>query len=327
MAGTAVVAGAVPSPWARAAGIAGKAAALTRHETIRAPGGIGRRPGSPAAPATYYIAIGASESVGIQPTPGHHHGRRTNRGYANDLTAIERGRWPGLRLRALGCPGITVEVARRGGGHCHYAAGSQVRAAVDILRAHRRAAVLATVDLGFNDLWPCLEKDKVDRSCVDAAVHRVGRVVTAILRQVRAAGGPRLHVIGVLHNDPYLGEYLAGRRGRAFAIASVSAIDALNRALADAYTRAGILSADVPAAFATGDHRLVDLRGHGRVPTDVARMCSMSWMCAPPPLGENIHPNTDGYRAIAGALAAALAGTLGHPRAPANRRSLPVVRS
>ena len=47
--------------------------------------------------------------------------------------------------------------------------------------------------------------------------------------------------------------------------------------------------------------------GLGTVPTNVARVCALTWMCAAPPLGPNLHPNDAGYRVIAGALADALA--------------------
>jgi hypothetical protein len=42
------------------------------------------------------------------------------------------------------------------------------------------------------------------------------------------------------------------------------------------------------------------------VPTDVARVCALTWMCTAPPLGPNLHPNDTGYHVIAGALAADL---------------------
>ncbi len=45
------------------------------------------------------------------------------------------------------------------------------------------------------------------------------------------------------------------------------------------------------------------------MPADVARTCALTWMCDPPPLGHNPHPDDAGYRAIAGAIAGAIADT------------------
>ena len=62
--------------------------------------------------------------------------------------------------------------------------------------------------------------------------------------------------------------------------------------------------ADVAASFDTADSETTTLAGAGTVPEDVARVCALTWMCAPPPFGPNPHPNDAGYRAISQAISA-----------------------
>lgn len=256
---------------------------------------------TPAA-TTYYVAVGASESLGVQPTHANPRGARTDDGYANALLAIERSRWPGLRVVHFGCPGITAQAALTGGGRCRFGAGSEIAAAVGFVRDHPGRTVLATVDLGFNDLSPCLARGAVDASCVTAGLERVSRAVPVALQELRAAGGPRLQIVGLLHNDPYLAAYLRGPRGRRFSVAALSVMDRLNAALRAAYARAGALVANVPATFSLGSSAPPPPGGRKRVPPDVVKVCSLSWMCA----RHNIHLNTAGYQAVAVAIASAL---------------------
>ncbi len=62
--------------------------------------------------------------------------------------------------------------------------------------------------------------------------------------------------------------------------------------------------ADVETAFAVTDFAtFVDLKGFGPVPLSVYNTCTLTWMCAAPPLGPDIHANNDGYQVIAGAFA------------------------
>ena len=39
-----------------------------------------------------------------------------------------------------------------------------------------------------------------------------------------------------------------------------------------------------------------------QVPVAVVEICKLTWMCAAPPVGPNIHANAAGYRLIAGAF-------------------------
>jgi hypothetical protein len=51
---------------------------------------------------------------------------------------------------------------------------------------------------------------------------------------------------------------------------------------------------------------LVPMAGHGQVPRNLALLCEWTWMCLPPPLGPDRHPNVLGARAMAEAFAAEL---------------------
>lgn len=259
--------------------------------------------GLQAPPATtYYVAVGASESLGVQPTAVSHRSVPTDDGYANALVAMERSRWPGLQLVHFGCPGITAHEALFGGGPCTFAAGTEIRAATDFLQRHRGKTVLATVDLGFNDVWPCLAHHTVDAACVTAALADISEVLPVTLHDLRAAGGPGMKVVGLLHNDPCLASYLHGSAGQAFSAAALTVFDRFNTLLSAVYARAGVLVANVPAAFGIGAPTTAALGAHRMVPLDVAKVCSLTWMCRE----RNLHPNAAGYQVIADAIAAAL---------------------
>lgn len=260
--------------------------------------------GAPAAPP-FDLAVGASASVGFQPTWAHPHGQATDDGYADVLATREASRWPGLTLVRIGCPGITTQTMIGGGGHCTYQAGSQLQTALTFLRAHP-TTVLVTIDLGFNDLLPCLRHMVVDATCVDSALATVRSQLPQILTALRQAAPAGAHLVGVGHYDPFLGDALRGPDGHAFALATLGVITRLNEVLRTAYDQAGLPMADVGAAFAIDNTRADTVAGLGTVPTDVARACSLTWMCSGAPLGPNFHPNDAGYRVVAEAIASAL---------------------
>ncbi len=89
---------------------------------------------------------------------------------------------------------------------------SQLSLAVSFLHQHP-STVLATVDVGFNDMVHCLGHHEVDEACVDVALANVRTQIPQILAALRAAGGPQLHIVGVGHYDPYLVAFLDGAVG------------------------------------------------------------------------------------------------------------------
>ncbi|HVC14800.1 MAG TPA: hypothetical protein VND62_08075 [Acidimicrobiales bacterium] len=289
-----------------------------------APGGPGVPP-IPGATAEgpFYLAVGASESLGVQPRRDvagdhgeeargdySHAGAPTRLGYANDVVRAERSRWPGLHLVQLGCSGITAQGSVDGAGPCAYPAGSQVATAVQFLRAHKGGTVLASVDLGYNDLWPCLVHRRVNRVCVHATFRAVRQVIPEILRRLRAAGGRRTVIVGLEHNDPVLADWLHRGPGRTFAERTIPILRKFNQELSKLYRAGGGEVANVPRLWRVGSSHMVPLAGHGQVPADVATVCKDSWACS---LG-NVHPNAAGYRKIAAAITAAIASR------PADRR-------
>ena len=269
----------------------GIAAAVVLAST--APAGAEPRAASQAGP--YYVAIGASESVGLQPVPWEDRAVRTDQGYADVLAKLEQRRWPGLQLVDYGCPGITAQGALDGTGACQYPAGSQVATAAGFIAAHPGGIAFVTVDLGFNDIAPCLGGEVVDETCVDAALRRIASAVPAVVATLRTAGGRGLLVVGLQHADPYVADSLFGKAD--FAKKTVAVFDRMNAVLASAYDAAGAVVARVPAST-----------GPASGPHAIEMACTSTWMCT----DHNIHPTAAGYRSIADAVAEAIADA--HPR-------------
>ena len=116
------------------------------------------------------------------------------------------------------------------------------------------------------------------------------------------AAGPKVHIVGVGHYDPYLVAYRDGAAGKAFAAQSLDVIGRLNEALRSAYAGAGIPVADVATAFAMNSVAPTALPDGELVPMNVARTCALTWECVTGPLGRNKHPNAEGYRLISEAV-------------------------
>jgi lysophospholipase L1-like esterase len=246
----------------------------------------------------YYVSVGDSLAAGVQPTgdPGSLY--RTNEGYAEQLLGTARSRWPTLSLEKLGCPGETTQTFIDG-GICSYDHGSQLDEAVAFLKAHRSFVAFVTIDIGAND-FPCQEAQ-----CVPAGVATIQTNLPTILARLRAAAGPNIPIVGMSIYNPFLASWLLGPDGQEIAQASqTQLLGPVNGLFRSLYGAAGDPVADVEGAFSSNDFAtLVDLPGVGTVPVNVARICEWTWVCAPPPLGPNNHPNAAGYGVIARAYA------------------------
>ncbi len=248
-----------------------------------------------------YVALGASESVGVQPAPGLGHGVPTDHGYANDVAAAEAARWPGLRLVQLGCPGETTTTMIDGNDRCYAGHLSQLSQAVAFLSQHD--GVLVTVDIGFNDVRPCITATGVDRACLTSALDTVRRNLSAIVATLRAAA-PEALLVGLNKYDPFAARWLQGPSAKTPALDSVDAIERFDEVVGSVYRQYGVPVANVAQAFSTGR----DADSSGALDALAHRTCALTYMCDGRPLGPNLHPDDAGYRAIADAITAVISG-------------------
>jgi lysophospholipase L1-like esterase len=281
-----------------------------------AAGGAGYGSG-PGGGSSYYLALGDSLSVGVQPNAAGVD-EPTDQGYPDQLYDALQSSQPGLRLVKLGCPGETT-ATMISGGICGYpvgpagtAAGSQLSAAAGFLHQYAGRVSLVTIDIGANDLNPCIALAP-DAGQVAACVEHVAPVaaanLTTIMAGLRAAGGADVRIIGMTYYDPELADWLTGSAGQAFARLSVHLLSDYNGYLASVYRKFGASVADVFGAFHTTDFTdQATLPNVGTVPLNVALICSWTWECAPPPQGPDEHANAAGYAVIARTFLAADSG-------------------
>jgi lysophospholipase L1-like esterase len=257
---------------------------------------------SALATSGFYLDLGASASVGYQPTPSDPHGEATDEGYANDIVSYEASRGVTLALTQLGCPGESTGTMISGDDSCYRGVGSQLSAAVTFLQSHQNEPGFVTIDLGFNDFHPCLIDAPLVQSCVGENIEDLNTQLTYIVGVLKAAAGPHVSFVGVGHYDPYVADAIHGLAGEDFANRSKGVVGRLNATLSTIYASVGIPTASVSSYFNAPSRDHVRMAGVGDVSSDVLQVCDLTWMCAKSPYGPNLHPNVLGYSAIAAAI-------------------------
>lgn len=261
-------------------------------------------PASAAPGDVYYLSLGDSLAASYQPV-----GRWTH-GYTDQLLRRLRHETPGLEPRKLGCPGETAASMRDGSSSpCSYPQGSQLDQAVAFLGRHADRTALITIDIGANDVVEGCWDDVtalIDEACAEDVLVTVRSDLAAILVALRTAA-PDVPIVGMTYYDPFLGFWILGPRGRKVARADQAVFEMMNASLQEVFDGAGVPVADVAGAFDISNFEdRVWLPGFGRVPVNVAKACTWTWMCAAPPAGPDIHANTAGYRVIARAFVQAI---------------------
>jgi lysophospholipase L1-like esterase len=251
-----------------------------------------------AAAKTYYLALGDSLAVGVQPSANGD--VPTNQGYADDVYAALHRLKPELTLVKLGCPGETTGTMISG-GICAYDQGSQLAEAEKFLATHE--VVLVTIDIGANDVDGCVDLNvtppQLDQGCVNEGGLSVAANLPYILHALRCAAGPGTTIVGMNYYDPFLAAWELGPAGQSLAEQSVTAATEFNALLQTVYQAFDVPVADVAKAYHITDFNPVPVIN---LPINVFLTLTWTWMGAPPPLGPDIHANAAGYAVIAGAF-------------------------
>lgn len=251
--------------------------------------------------ASYYLSLGDSLAQGVQPN-SQGVSEETDQGYPNQLFTALRLTNPTLRLVKLGCPGETTATMIHG-GICTYQAKSQLAAAVAFLKRHTGHVQLVTIDIGANDLNPCLVLTNINKivACLEKVFPPMLKNLAQIMTELRAVDPSPGVIIGMNYYDPILADWLEGTAAaRTLATDSVALAQAFGSDLAGVYTKFDAPTADVYSAFRTAKFKpVVNTPAFGPLPLNVALICSYTWECAAPPVGPNEHANQLGYGVIA----------------------------
>jgi lysophospholipase L1-like esterase len=246
---------------------------------------------------SYYVALGDSLAIGIQPAADGSY-VPTNRGYVDDLYALYRSRFPALQLVKFGCSGETTSSMISGlQSPCSYPAGSQLSEAVAFLQSHRVG--LITLDIGGDNLLACFFAVPIDPNCAVNAASTAANDLAGILGALRAAS-PDTLIVGMNYYDPLLAAWVLGPNGPALATLSLPLVRGFNHALETVYQALHVPFANVAATFHIDKTQSV-------TPLNVGLALAWTWMGAPPPRGPDVHPNTLGYAAIAASFAKVIA--------------------
>ena len=245
----------------------------------------------------YYLSLGDSLAQGFQFfAPGQPY--YSPDGYVPlvhaGLSASDRK----LRLNNISCGGEST-VSLLGGSQLPGVASScgspafyrdlyphkvQVDEAVNFLHAHKGKIAVVTIDIGGNDVLPCLST--LDPACIQLGLGRIATNLDRILDELQAAA-PGVRIVGMTYYNP-VACVLPVNPG--LAAASQQIVLNLNAVLLSVYGAHGVEVVDVAGAFAVAN-----------LAASAQAAAAWTWFCHPQHFG-NVHPNSVGYQVIADAF-------------------------
>ena len=228
-------------------------------------GGLGSATGAGAdSPSPYYLALGDSVPVW-----------NGSSSYPYLIASHYATTNPGLQVVDMACSSETTATMMANSLCAPPPQRSQLKEAVAFLQAHQGQVALITIDIGGNDLLPCVNGLSVNLSCIQQTETTAVQNLSAILSQIQQAAGPSVPIVGMNYYDPFLGDWLAGGSIQTLANLSVSLVTNLNSLLVGAYQQVGAPTADVESAFDTTDLTDMVSSPWGEVPVAVDKACTL----------------------------------------------------
>ncbi|MFC6705920.1 SGNH/GDSL hydrolase family protein [Flexivirga alba] len=235
----------------------------------------------------WYLALGDSLAAGYQPGKGDN----PTGGYVGGALQMLKLQNPNITATNLGCSGEDTKTFTNGtkcdGGD---PAKSQLTRAVTFLKAHAKTKGVVTFDLGANDIDGCVAGGAIDMKCLQSGLGDVAKNLPTILQKLHAAA-PNAKIVVLNYYNPFLAVYLTGTQGQQTAKQSELLATLFNGSIASAAATINAPVADIAKAFLSNADTPMVSTSFGKLPTNVARICTWTWMCTK----QNIHPTDAGY--------------------------------
>ncbi|MHB8221120.1 MAG: GDSL-type esterase/lipase family protein [Acidimicrobiales bacterium] len=249
------------------------------------------RAASVVGPGPWYaVALGASLAAGSGASTLSHD-------YVSDVAVAESTRFPGLSVDNVSCGGDTVYAVLHG-DHCRPAGRTQLGDAVSFLESHPGHVAYITIDIGADEILPCITHGNVKISCVEAGLAEDQQNLPIVLHALQAAA-PGVPLVGSVYYDPELYTWILGPAGQAIARSDAAMLTQLNSTLERIYASAGVPVADWQGAFAARDFAQQATWNGQQVPLNVYRTCAWTHECDSGHVGQNVHTNDIGYAVLA----------------------------
>ena len=256
----------------------------------------------------FILVLGGSTAVGMQPIGIKGNlADPTHDSFQEMMAATAPVGFPDFDIHTLACSGATAQGMyqpnqRLTSDTCYPKTSSQLAAAVSFLNANTSRQGIVVIDLGQNLLHKCMRTVPTSDACLNSALVDVSTYLPRVARDIVAASGPQVDVVGLNYFDPFVARPLTSSpttwsQARHLHSYFVRA----NQLVAAAYGAAKIPVADLASAFGSNNWSRVNF-SKSRIPSNAFHACQLTWICYAPPFGPDPHPTRAGYIVIADAV-------------------------